>query len=173
MKKIFLLVISLAFPSFTAAQSASVFEKNIDFDNIIVCGQPSEADINLLREKGITLVFNVRSEEEMTDTNEVKFDEEALLKNLGIDYMIVPISGTKYPYREEVVEKFAEAVSNTKGKVLLHCKAGGRAANVYGAYEIKYRGKSADEIMKQFEIFNLWPLPIEKLSGIPMKLEKK
>ncbi|MFH1196238.1 MAG: sulfur transferase domain-containing protein [bacterium] len=172
MKKLFAIFV-LLIPFLLNAQTTSVFDKVIDDDNIIVCGQPNELELRSLPEKGITLVFNVRTQEEMSDTTQVKFDEETLLKELGITYILVPISGTKFPYREEVVEKFAETVSKNNGKILLHCKGGGRAANVYGAYEIKYRGKNPCEIMEQFAVFDMWPLPIEKLSGVPLKLEKK
>lgn len=163
----------LIVPFMLHAQTASVFDKVIDDDNITVCGQPNESEFRSLPEKGITLVFNVRTPEEMSDTNQVKFNEEQLLKELGITYVTVPISGAKYPYREEALEKFAEAVSKNTGKTLLHCKGGGRVAYLFAAYEIKYKNRNPDELTQQLSIFDLWPLPLEKLTGIPLKLEKK
>ena len=71
-----------------------------------------------------------------------------------------------------VLEQFAKTVEGTDGKVLLHCASGGRAGHLYAAYLVKYQGKSPDEAMRAVEGFGVWPLPMERLLGEPLRLER-
>jgi protein tyrosine phosphatase (PTP) superfamily phosphohydrolase (DUF442 family) len=109
----------------------------------------------------------------MNDNTQVNFDEAKLVHELKITYDNLPISGEKYPYRPEVLEAFAKIMQSSKDSVLLHCKVGGRARWLYAAYEVKYLGKSPDEVMRSLERYGAWPLPLEKLAGIPLRIDKK
>jgi uncharacterized protein (TIGR01244 family) len=151
----------------------SALERAVVRDRVFITPQPSEAEIRSLPEKGITCVFNVRSPEEMSDKAQVPFEEDSIVRNLGMKYVQVPISGEKYPYSPEVLEAFAKVMQTDTGKILLHCRSGGRTAWLYAAYELKYLGKSPQEIMKWLEHYGVWPLPIEKLTGIPLELRKQ
>jgi uncharacterized protein (TIGR01244 family) len=142
-------------------------------DRVIIAGQPTESEIRSLSQRGISHVVNVRSPEEMKDSTQVNFDEAKLLQDLNISYDHLPISGEKYPYRPEALEAFAKIMQASKDSVLLHCKAGIRARWVYAAYEVKHLGKSPDEVMRSLERYGIWPLPLEKLTGIPMRIDKK
>ena len=151
----------------------SVLERAVVRDRVFITAQPREADIRSLPEKGVTCVFNVRSPEEMSDRVQVPFAEDSVVQSAGMQYVQVPISGEKYPYVPEVLEAFAKVMQTDTGKILLHCKSGGRAAWLYAAYELKCLGKSPREIMKWLERYGYWPLPIEKLTGIPLELQKQ
>ena len=148
-------------------------DRAVRVDRVIIAGQPTESEIRSLSQRGISHVVNVRSPEEMKDSTQVDFDEPKLLQELNINYDNLPISGEKYPYRPEVLESFARIMQASKDSVLLHCKAGVRARWLYAAYEVKYLGKSPDEIMRSLERYGIWPLPLEKLTGIPLRIDEK
>lgn len=107
-------------------------------DDMIISGQPTEAALRELRAQGVTTIVNLRTPPEMTRS--VKFDEPALAKELGITYVYLPVRGDSlYPYAPATVAKFGEAVSQAKGKVLLHCTVAWRASHLWAAYLIEER----------------------------------
>jgi len=148
-------------------------EKAVRIGRVIIAGQPTEEEIRSLKSRGIFHVFNVRSPEEMNDKVQINFDEAALVKEMGIEYVNIPISGDQYPYRNEVLDAFASMMKSSKDSVLLHCKGGGRARWLFAAYEIKYLDKSPDEVIRSLQSIKAWPLPVEQLTGIPLKIERK
>jgi len=107
----------------------------VRIDCVIIAEQPAESEIRSLPQKGISHVVNVRTPEEMNDTNQVNFDEAKLLKELNIAYDILPIGSEKYPYRTEVLEAFAGIMQTARDTILLHCKIGARAQWLYAAYK--------------------------------------
>jgi len=108
-------------------------------EDIFVTGQPTERALRELRAQGVTTVVNLRTPEEMT--RNVPFDEPALVKELGMRYVFLPVRGTdQYPYAPATLAQFAEAVRTANGKVLLHCTIAWRASHLWAAYLIKDRG---------------------------------
>jgi protein tyrosine phosphatase (PTP) superfamily phosphohydrolase (DUF442 family) len=160
-------------PQSTLPLQQPALDRALRIDRVIISGQPTELEIRSLRQRGISQVVNVRTPEEMNDVAQVNFDEAKLLRELNIDYDSIPIGGDKYPYRPEVLDAFARIMQTSKDSVLLHCKTAGRARWLYAAYEIKHLNKSIDEVMKSLERYGFWPLPIEKLIGTPMRIDKK
>src|SRR5262245_21260051 len=65
-------------------------------DDMFIAGQPTEKALRELKGKGVTTVVNLRMPEEMS---RVGFDEAALVKELGIKYVYIPMRGTAdHPY---------------------------------------------------------------------------
>ena len=60
-------------------------------DDMFIGGQPTEKALRELRAKGVTTVVNLRMPEEMA---QVGFDEAALVKELGMKYVHIPMRGT-------------------------------------------------------------------------------
>src|SRR5262245_28967492 len=60
-------------------------------DDMFIGGQPTEKALRDLKVKGVTTVVNLRMPEEMA---RVGFDEAALVKELGIKYVYIPMRGT-------------------------------------------------------------------------------
>jgi len=141
--------------------------------NVLVGGQPSAADIALLKPRGITRVINLRTPEEMNDRAVVDFDEAALLAGAGIEYVQIPIGGNAHPFRPEALEAYARALEGAPGEVFLHCASGNRASTLHAAWEVKYRGKDPDTAMRELQPHGNWPLPIERLTGIELKVERR
>jgi uncharacterized protein (TIGR01244 family) len=109
-----------------------------------VSGQPSEEALRKLIKEGVTTVVSVRTQAEMEDRTQVPFDEPALLKELKVKYVHIPLG----EYTPAAVQKFAEAMDKADGKVLLHCTVGWRASYMWMAYLITYRKFSVDEAWK-------------------------
>jgi uncharacterized protein (TIGR01244 family) len=122
-------------------------------EDMFVTGQPTERALRELHAQGVTTVVNLRTPEEMTRS--VKFDEAALVASLGMQYVYLPVRGNdQYPYSPATLAKFVDAVSNAKGKVLLHCTVAWRASHLWAAYLIN-RGVPIDSALANARAINL------------------
>lgn len=123
-------------------------------DDVFISGQPTEQGLRDLRAQGVTTVVNLRSPEEMT--KRVSFDEAALVKSLGMEYVYVPVRGNaEFPYSPAAVKSFATAMTGAKGKVLLHCTVAWRASHLWAAYLIQYRDVPVVKALAQARTINL------------------
>jgi len=123
-------------------------------EDVFVTGQPTARGLRDLRAQGVTVVVNLRTPEEMT--RNVPFDEAALIKELGMRYVYLPVRGNaEYPYSPETLKKFAEAVSTSNGKVLLHCTVAWRASHLWAAYLIQERGLPIEAALANARAINL------------------
>ena len=123
-------------------------------DDVFISGQPTEQALRDLHARGVTTVVNLRTPEEMS--SRVSFDEAALVKNLGMEYVYIPVRGNaEFPYSPAAVKSFAAAMSNAKGKVLLHCTIAWRASHMWAAYLIQYRDVPVATALQQARTINL------------------
>lgn len=123
-------------------------------DDIFVGGQPTEKGLREMSRRGVTTVVNLRTPVEMAQ--DVHFDEPALVAQLGMTYVYLPVRGdTSFPYSPETVTKFSQAVRESKGKVLLHCTIGWRASHLWAAYLTHERGVPLDEAIANATAINL------------------
>ena len=123
-------------------------------DDMFISGQPTERAFRDLRAQGVTTVVNLRTPEEMS--SRVPFDEAALVKNLGMQYVYIPVRGNaEFPYSPAAVKSFAGAMSGAKGKVLLHCTIAWRASHLWAAYLIQYRDVPVATALQQARTINL------------------
>jgi uncharacterized protein (TIGR01244 family) len=129
-------------------------------ENIFIGPQPQYKDFATLKAAGFNKVINMRTPKEM---KELKFYEDYLLKKAGIDYNFIPIGGKDNPYSPEKLAEFAAALENTDGKILLHCRSGHRASQLWAAYLVKYKGKTIDEALAMVTDMGWWPMPMESL----------
>jgi uncharacterized protein (TIGR01244 family) len=123
-------------------------------EDVFVGGQPTERGLREMRAKGVTTVVNLRTPEEMQHA--VKFDEPALVSQLGMKYVYLPVRGNEeFPYSPMTVGKFARAVQDADGKILLHCTIGWRASHLWAAYLISERGIAVDSALANARAINL------------------
>jgi len=143
-------------------------------DDVFISGQPTEQGLRGLRDQGVTTVVNLRSPPEMA---RVPFDEAAVVKQLGMEYVYLPMRGTaELPYSPAAVKSFAAAMSNAKGKVLLHCTIAWRASHLWAAYLIQYRNVPVATALQQARLINLMDdmrmdgdkQPVEAFLGRPL-----
>jgi uncharacterized protein (TIGR01244 family) len=123
-------------------------------DDVFISGQPTEQGLRDLAAQGVTTVVNLRTPPEMT--SRVPFDEAALVKQLGMKYVYLPMRGNEeYPYSPANVKAFAAAMSESKGKLLLHCTIAWRASHMWAAYLIQYRNVPVATALEQTRKINL------------------
>jgi uncharacterized protein (TIGR01244 family) len=124
-------------------------------DDFFISGQPTEKALRDLRAKGVTTVVNLRTPPEMLPAR-IGFDEAALVKELGMKYVYLPMRGNaEFPYSPEALKAFDAAMKEADGKVLLHCTVAWRASHLYAAYLIQYRNMPVDSALKQTRFINL------------------
>ena len=122
-------------------------------DDMFIGGQPTEKALRDLKAKGVTTVVNLRMPEEMA---RVGFDEAALVKELGIKYVYIPMRGTaENPYGPKQLDTFAAAMASADGKVLLHCTIAWRASHLWAAYLIRERKVPVTDALAQTRMINL------------------
>lgn len=122
-------------------------------DDMFIGGQPTEKALRDLRAKGVTTVVNLRMPEEMA---QIGFDEAALIKQLGMKYVHIPMRGTpENPYGPKQLDTFAEAMAAADGKVLLHCTVAWRASHMWAAYLIRERKMPVSTVLAQTRSINL------------------
>ena len=121
--------------------------------DLFVAGQPTEKALRDLKAKGVTTVINLRMPEEM---KQIGFDEAALLKELGMNYVHIPMRGSaENPYGPKQLDQFAAAMASADGKVLLHCTVAWRASHIWAAYLIRDRGVPVATALAQTRSINL------------------
>ena len=122
-------------------------------DDLFISGQPTETALRDLRAKGVTTVVNLRMPEEMA---QIGFDEAALLKELGMAYVHIPMRGSpENPYGPNELDRFAATLASAKGKVLLHCTVAWRASHLWAAYLIRDRKVPVATALTQTRMINL------------------
>lgn len=122
-------------------------------ESLYISGQPTEAALRQLRAEGVTTVINLRTPAEMQTG--LPFDEAAVLKELGVDYVALPVRGTpEFPYAPSAVDALAAALRDAKGKVLLHCSSGARTSHLWAAYLIRDRGVPVDSALAHARLIN-------------------
>ncbi|MFL5480280.1 MAG: fused DSP-PTPase phosphatase/NAD kinase-like protein [Gemmatimonadaceae bacterium] len=142
-------------PSPVALDNPGLFQEKFSSvgDDFFISGQPTEQGLRDLRARGVTTVINLRSPPEMA---KVPFDEAKLVKELGMNYVYLPMRGTpELPYSPARVKEFADAMSNAQGKVLLHCTIAWRASHLWAAYLIQYRNVPVGTALSQARMINL------------------
>jgi uncharacterized protein (TIGR01244 family) len=122
-------------------------------DDLFIAGQPTEKGLRELQAKGVRTVVNLRMPEEMA---RVGFDEAALVKELGMTYVHIPMRGTAAnPYGPKQLDAFAAALDAADGKVLLHCTVAWRASHLWAAYLIRERHVPVEAALAQTRRINL------------------
>jgi uncharacterized protein (TIGR01244 family) len=122
-------------------------------DDMFIGGQPTERALRELRAKGVTTLVNLRMPEEMA---RVGFDEAALVKELGMRYVHIPMRGSpENPYGPKALDTFAAAMASANGKVLLHCTVAWRASHLWAAYLIRDRHVPVADALSHARQINL------------------
>ena len=140
-------------------------------DRFFFAGQPSEETLSWLKEEGVELVINLRSDAENATQAKNAFDEAKVINEKGISYVSLPISGPE-TYCPESVDKLAKAIDEHDGKILIHCASCGRVTNLWMAYLIKYKKFSVDDAIvvgKQLKL----TFPLEDLLGKKISMSIK
>ncbi len=97
---------------------------------VIVMGQPTREQLEAFAQDGGRTVINLRTAGEVEGLG---FDEAALVDELGLRYVWMPMGGSQLDLGR--VRAFGSALGVDDGSpVLLHCKSGGRASGMWAAH---------------------------------------
>ena len=114
-------------------------------DEVYRANQPSPSHLKAYKDKGIKAVLNLRG---FTQQSYALFEEETC-KNLGLDLISVPFSGSSAPQPEKLLE-IIDIMDNIPKPFVLHCKSGAdRAGLVSAIYIIIQKNLSVTEAKKQ------------------------
>jgi len=161
-----------AAPTPAAVVLPSALDRVVAQGRVSIAPQPNEDDLRALAEQGYTHVLSVRTPNEMADRTALPFDEPTLVEALGMRYAILPQGGADFPFRAELVDGLASALAEPEARVFLHCLSGSRASLVYAAYAVKHLGMEPEAAMREAGAFGHWPLPLERMTGIELRLSR-
>ena len=114
-----------------------------------MASQPSEADLKLMAELGVTCVVTLRTDEE------VSWNEAGLTESLGMEFRKIPFSSIE-SLTDEVFANARKVIAEKKGKPLfLHCGAAVRVAAVWAAYRVLDEGVAMEKALKEAEPMGL------------------
>jgi len=136
-----------------------------DAGKVFISGQPTPEGLKRLKAEGVTTVISFRTPHEMDDREIVPFDEAALVTEMGMTYINIPLGGDAHPYTPEALEKFASAMKALDGKALIHCTVAWRASHVWSAYLAKYEGVDINTAVAHGRAANMGVQPVEALLG--------
>lgn len=108
-------------------------------------GQPGADGLDALKKMGVSIVVDMRSS---------KSDHEKIaVTKLGMEYVSIPWH-CPFP-RDETFAKFLKLMhENADKKVFVHCRLGDdRTGMAIAAYRMGIEGWSADDAMKEMELF--------------------
>jgi len=139
--------------------------------DLYISGQPSEAGLERLQKAGVTTIINLRTSQEMDNREVVPFDEASEVDKLAMTYVHLPSGGPDTPYSPEILDRFAEALNEADGKVLLHCTVAWRASHLYTAYLYRYQGLSLNDAVNVGRKINIGSLPLSGFLGEELSFE--
>lgn len=131
-------------------------------------GQPTLETLQWLKSEGVTTVINLRSDKETKEFAETAFNEENVVKQLGMEYVSIPL-GDKGSYRPHAVDTFALILGARSGKAFIHCLSGGRVTYLWMAYLVRHRGYSLDDAAAIGRRMK-YPTQLEELLGAKVSL---
>jgi protein tyrosine phosphatase (PTP) superfamily phosphohydrolase (DUF442 family) len=134
-------------------------------------GQPDVEMFQWLAGQGVTLVINLRTEEEMKKHMEEHYDEDSLLQELHMTYAVIPLGGD-VGYPPGALEQFAGLLKKQKEKTLIHCAGAGRVSHLWMAYLVKYRDYSIDDAIDIGKKIK-FRFPMEELLDTRFTIRKK
>jgi protein tyrosine/serine phosphatase len=114
-------------------------------DEVYRANQPSPSHLRSYKDRGIKAVLNLRG---FTQQSYALFEEDSC-KNLGLDLISVPLSGSSAPQPEKLLE-IIDIMDKIPKPFVLHCKSGAdRAGLVSTMYLIVQKKLSVVEAKKQ------------------------
>jgi protein tyrosine phosphatase (PTP) superfamily phosphohydrolase (DUF442 family) len=133
----------------------------------VLGGQPAATNFDALHTAGVSRIVNLRAPEEMATLG---YDEAASAASAGMRYSAIPSAGSA-GFTPAMLEAFDREMSGGEGGLLLHCDPGARVGNLFAAWLVRCRGLSPRDALRKVAPLGLWPLPMERLLGTPLRVD--
>ncbi len=134
---------SLHEASFTTATPVADWGgvKNLSHDSgVYFGGQPTADAFGTAQKMGVKVVDKLRSDPEIAAMD---FDEAALVEQLGMKYVAIPITSETFGPAD--TDALKEVLSGTSGPVLIHCGSSNRVGALWAMYLHRHRGVALDD----------------------------
>lgn len=105
-------------------------------------GQPTEAQLAQFKQEGVRTVIDLRGADE-----DRGYDEAAAMRQLGLRYERLPISGAE-DLTAENAEKLKKLLDEGGDDVLLHCASGNRVGALLALMAKQQEGATNEEALK-------------------------
>jgi protein tyrosine phosphatase (PTP) superfamily phosphohydrolase (DUF442 family) len=116
-----------------------VVNANQALPNVVTAGQPGPEHFRALRAAGVEVVLDTRA-----PTEPRGFDEPALMRELGFEYVLIPI--TDQTLTDETLGRITETMrANADRQVLVHCASGNRIGGALVPYLMLDQGFTEDD----------------------------
>lgn len=110
---------------------------------VLTGGQPSETDLDLLKQSGFRRVISLRAEGEDTG-----YDEAAKVRALGMSYISIPVSTDK-GLDAETAQYLRSVLAQSSEPTLLHCGSGNRVGAMYAIGAFHLDGDSLEQAIEK------------------------
>ncbi len=122
-------------------------------DNVAIADQPTEDDLAALRQEGYVGVVNLRHDGEPDQPLGVAA-EGRNVQGHGMNYLHHGIGGA--PLTEQGVKEVCDFLdAHSTGKVLVHCRKGGRAAALVLLHQARTHGWAPEEALARGDALGL------------------
>lgn len=146
-KRLFLLTLMVLPPYAFASADGQKYDMRNSRDNIagldgiLTGGQPTIADLELLKEEQFSTIINLR-----TPTERINFDEAKAVDELGMEYVSIPISNSGDLTLENIM-KLNNSLNGAEGNVLIHCASGNRVGAILALRAYHVDGYSVENAL--------------------------
>jgi uncharacterized protein (TIGR01244 family) len=121
--------------------------------HVAISDQPTEDDLRSLKDEGYVGIVNLRHDGEPEQPLGTAAEGEKV-RALGLDYLHYGVGGA--PLSDQGVTAVSDFLEgHADGKVLVHCRKGGRAAALVLIHEAKKRGWKANEAVAKGQAMGL------------------
>ncbi len=107
-------------------------------------GQPTEAALARYAAEGGTMVIDIRTHE---GKDGASFDEAATVAGLGMAYVHIPVSPATMSTDD--VKRFAEALRESDGPVMVHCGSSNRVGGLWAAFVALEKGCPTEKAIEK------------------------
>jgi uncharacterized protein (TIGR01244 family) len=112
---------------------------------VYFAGQPTESGLREAADREIAVVVNIRPESEMK--SKVDFDEPAVVGEIGIDYVTIPV--TPDTLSRSQVRRLHEVLTENEGNMLIHCGSSNRVGGLWALYLHQYESLPLDQALER------------------------
>ncbi len=117
-------------------------------ENVWIGPQPSAADFNEFAAEEVTVVVNTRTQAEV---DQLDYNQAEQAGQFNMAYDLIEI-GNGHAYSPAQLADFNTLMqANVGEKMVLHCKSGNRASQLYAAWLIKHQDKSIAEALQAIQ----------------------
>ncbi len=114
-----------------------------EFGSYLLGGQPTEADFELLKARGVRTVVTLRTDSELGD-----FDEGAFVEKLGMNFVSIPFRAPE-TLTDDVFDSVRAQLNEAEGPVFLHCGSANRVGGVWIPWRVLDGGVSVEQAVAE------------------------